>query len=57
MQLISAIKLYELGCLSSGVVANLAEISKPLFLITLGDYGVEIFQLTEAELAEELKPA
>ncbi|MGD1808756.1 UPF0175 family protein [Dapis sp. BLCC M126] len=57
MKLISAIKLYELGRLSSGAAANLAGIPKVLFLTKLADYGVDTFQLTEAELAEELKRA
>ncbi|MGD1711882.1 UPF0175 family protein [Dapis sp. BLCC M172] len=54
MKLIAAIKLYELGRLSSGAAANLAGIPKVLFLIKLTDYGVDTFQLTEAELAEKL---
>ncbi len=57
MKLISAIKLYELGRLSSGAAANLAGIPKVLFLTKLADYGVDTFQLTEGELAEELKRA
>ncbi len=57
MKLIAAIKLYELGRLSSGAAANLAGIPKVLFLTKLADYGVDTFQLTEAELAEELKRA
>ncbi|OZH52382.1 small protein [Hydrocoleum sp. CS-953] len=54
MKLIAAIKLYELGRLSSGAAANLAGIPKVLFLTKLADYGVDTFQLTEAELAEKL---
>ncbi|MDY7006106.1 MAG: UPF0175 family protein [Cyanobacteriota bacterium] len=57
MQLIAAIKLYELGSLSSGAAANLAGIPKVLFLTKLADYNVDTFQLTEAELTEELKRA
>ncbi|WP_365673210.1 UPF0175 family protein [Okeania sp. SIO3I5] len=57
MKLIPAIKLYKLGRLSSGAAANLAGIPKVLFLTKLADYGVDTFQLTEAELAEELKRA
>ncbi len=57
MQLIAAIKLYELGRLSSGAAANLAGIPKVLFLTKLADYGVDTFQLTEAELTEELRCA
>ncbi|GGA46115.1 MULTISPECIES: UPF0175 family protein [unclassified Okeania] len=57
MQLIAAIKLYELGRLSSGAAANLAGIPKVLFLTKLADYGVDTFQLTEAELAEEFRRA
>ncbi|MGK7919902.1 MAG: UPF0175 family protein [Trichodesmium sp.] len=57
MQLIAAIKLYELGRLSSGAAANLAGIPKVLFLTKLAYYGVDTFQLTKAELTEELRRA
>lgn len=57
MLLVAAIKLYELGRLSSGAAANLAGIPRSIFLTKLADYGVDSFRLTEAELAEDLANA
>ena len=57
MLLVIAVKLYELGRLSSGAAANLAGISRTVFLSKLGDYGVDTFRLTEAELVEDLANA
>ncbi len=50
MRLAAAVKLYELGKLSSGAAANLAGITRVVFLSKLADYGVDTFRLTEAEL-------
>ena len=52
-----AIKLYELGRLSSGAAAKLACIPKPLFLTKLADCGVDSFQLTEEDLQQDLAVA
>lgn len=57
MLLILAVKLYELGRLSSGAAANLAGIPRTVFLSKLGDYGINTFSLTEAEIAEDLANA
>lgn len=57
MQLVAAIKLYELGKLSSGAAANLAGIPKVIFLTKLADYGVNTFELSEEELTEDLAHA
>ncbi|HEY9706559.1 MAG TPA: UPF0175 family protein [Allocoleopsis sp.] len=57
IRLTSAIKLYELGKLSSGAAAELAGIPKVLFLTKLADYGVDTFNLTESELIEDLDHA
>ncbi len=57
MLLVVAIKLFELGRLSSGAAANLAGIPRTVFLTKLADYGVDTFRLTEAELAEDLANA
>ena len=51
-KLLVAVKLYELGRLSSGVAAKLADIPKPLFLMKLADYGVDTFQLTPTGLGQ-----
>ena len=45
-KILVAVKLYELGRLSSGAAAKLAGIPKPLFLMKLADCGVDTFQLT-----------
>lgn len=52
--LAAAVKLYELGRLSSGAAAELAGIPKPLFLAKLADYGVSTFDLKKEELQREL---
>ena len=53
-KLLVAVKLYELGRLSSGAAAKLADIPKPLFLMKLADYDVDAFQLTEEDLQQDL---
>jgi predicted HTH domain antitoxin len=53
----AAMKLYELGRLSSGAAAELAGVPKPIFLSRLADYGVATFNFTEGELREDLKNA
>ncbi|MBS3028459.1 MAG: UPF0175 family protein [Dolichospermum sp. DET50] len=52
--LAAAMKLYELGKLSSGAAANLAGIPKVVFLSQLANYSISTFKLTEAELIEDL---
>ena len=56
-KLLVAVKLYELGRLSSGAAAKLAGIPKPLFLTKLADYGVDTFHLTEEDLQQDLASA
>ena len=55
-KLLVAVKLYELGRLSSGA-AELVGIPKSLFLMKLADYGVDAFQLTEENLQQDLASA
>lgn len=55
IRLAAAVKLYELGRLSSGAAARLAGIPRALFLSKLGDYGVDTFKLTEDELRRETR--
>ena len=57
LRMAAAVKLYELGKLSSGAAARLAGISRPLFLQKLGDYGVPAFQMTAEELRRDLENA
>jgi predicted HTH domain antitoxin len=57
VRMAAAAKLYELGKISSGRAAELAGISRVQFLRTAGRYGVAIFDLTEEELAQDLRNA
>ena len=56
-KLLVAVKLYELGRLSSGAAAKLAAIPKPLFLTKLADYGVDAFHLTGEDFQQDLASA
>lgn len=55
--MLSAVKLYEMGKLSSGRAAGLAGISRVHFLQSLSYYKVPIFDLTEEELRRDLNNA
>jgi predicted HTH domain antitoxin len=55
VRLAAAVKLYELGRLSSGAAASLAGIPRTVFLTKLAEYGVETFHLTEDELTRETR--
>lgn len=57
LRMAAAVKLFEMGRLSSGAAAELAGIPKPLFLMRLGDYGVATFRQTEDELRRDLENA
>ena len=57
LRLAAAVKLYEIGRLSSGAAAVLAGIPRPLFLTKLADYGVPSFQMSKDEVLEDLKRA
>lgn len=54
IRLVYAVKLYELGKLSSGAAARLAGIPRTVFLSRLADYGVDSFRLTEEDLKKEI---
>jgi predicted HTH domain antitoxin len=51
---LGAVKLFELGKLSSGRAAQLAGMGRVEFLMTLGRYGVSPFQMTEEELHQDI---
>jgi predicted HTH domain antitoxin len=53
LRMAAAVKLFELGRLSSGAAARLAGIPRVLFLARLADYGVDTFDLTQEELSRE----
>jgi predicted HTH domain antitoxin len=55
MRMAAAMKLYELGQLSSGAAARLAGVPRVVFLSRLKDYGVDTFRLTEEQLARETR--
>ncbi|MGE5304524.1 MAG: UPF0175 family protein [Alphaproteobacteria bacterium] len=57
IRLATAVKLYELGRISSGAAAKLTGIPRTLFLTKLADYGVDTFKLTEQELQQERRLA
>jgi predicted HTH domain antitoxin len=57
LRMAAAVKLFELGRLSSGAAAQLAGIPKPLFLTRLSHYSVPAFRETEEELRRDLENA
>jgi predicted HTH domain antitoxin len=57
LPLLAAIKLFELGKLSSGRAAQLAGISRVAFLNLLGRYQVSPFQLTPEALEQDVQNA
>ncbi len=57
IRLAAAVKLYELGRISSGAAAKLAGIPRTVFLTKLVDYGVDTFSDTDEELAEDTRLA
>jgi predicted HTH domain antitoxin len=57
LRLAAAIKLFELGRLSSGAAAQLAGVPRTVFLTRLADYGVDTFRLSAEELDKETRLA
>ena len=57
VRLTSALKLFELGRISSGLAARLAGMPRVEFLLLCGQYGVSVFQQTEGELLSDLDAA
>jgi len=53
LRMAAAVKLFELGRLSSGAAARLAGVPRTVFLFRLADYGVDTFNLTAEELQRE----
>ena len=52
--LMAAIKMFELGKLSSGKASEMAGISRREFLEKCSMYGVSVFNYSDDEIAEEL---
>ena len=57
LRMAAAVKLFELGRLSSGAAARLAGVPRVVFLSRLADYGVDTFRLTEEQLQAETRLA
>ncbi len=57
LQMLAAVKLYELGKLSSGRAAQLAGVTRVEFLLALGNYHVSPFALDAETLAEDIANA
>jgi len=55
LRLAAAVKLFELGRLSSGAASRLAGVPRVVFLSRLAEYGVDTFRLTEEELQRETR--
>lgn len=53
MQILAAVKLFEIGKLSSGRSAQLAGMPRVQFLLLLGQYQVSPFSLTTEELERD----
>ena len=53
IKMLAAVKLFELGRLSSGRAAQLAGIPRVAFLMRLADYRVSPIQLSAEELAAD----
>ena len=57
VRMAAAVKLFELGQLSSGAAARLAGVSGVVFLSRLSDYGVDTFHLNREQLDKETRLA
>jgi len=53
-KLLLAVKLFEIGRVSLGQAAKIAELSKRTFLEILGRYGVPVFNYSPEELRLEV---
>jgi len=57
LRMAAAVKLFELGRLSSGAAARLAGIPRVIFLSRLADYGVDTFRMTAEDFQKETRLA
>lgn len=57
LRLAAAVKLFELGRLSSGAAAALAGIPRTVFLGRLADYGVDTFRSSSEDLVSDVSNA
>jgi len=56
-RLLFAVKLYEVGKVTLGQAAKIAELSKRAFMEILGRYGVPVFNYSPEELRREVEPS
>ncbi len=56
-QILLAVKLYEMGKLSTGLAAQVAGVPRSTFFYLLGEYGLSPFGQTADELEEDLAHA
>ena len=57
IRMAAAVKLFELGRLSSSRAAELAGVSRIQFLHEVGNYGVAVFSMSEDELLQDIANA
>ncbi|MGO8691434.1 MAG: UPF0175 family protein [Thermoguttaceae bacterium] len=57
LRMAAAMKLFELGKMSSGAAAALAGVPRTLFLAKLSEFGVDTFSVSEEELRQESRLA
>jgi len=55
LRLIAAMKLYEMGKMSSGAAAELAGIPRTTFLSRLADFGIPTFRQSKEDLEGEAR--
>lgn len=53
-RLLAAIKRYQKGDISTGAAAEWAGVPKALFLMKLGEHGIDTFDMPEEEFRKEL---
>jgi len=51
------VKLFERGKISAGKAAELAGMPKPLFLVTLAEWGVSATTLSPEDIAQDIADA
>jgi predicted HTH domain antitoxin len=54
LRMSAAVKFYEMGRLSSGRAAELAGVPRVVFLRRMSEYGASAWDLSRAELTEDL---
>ncbi len=57
LRMAAAVKLFELGRLSSGAAARLAGVPRVVFLSRLTDYGVDTFRMNAEDFQKETRLA